>query len=148
MESRPVAVLGLRIRSNWLNWVGRCTTACLITNAYVMRSRPFKKSTWGFWERLKRLGHLSVLLFLVDVLMAFGDFVVSLVLLRPNRESLLQIFGVTPDVIQSTPEFGGGFYPLWYTFFSSRPTHQIPCTNLRKNKFLGAFSNRWQVWHA
>jgi hypothetical protein len=36
----------------------------------------------------------------------------SLVLWRPNRESSLQIFGVTPDVIQSTPEFGGGFYPL------------------------------------
>jgi hypothetical protein len=35
-----------------------------------------------------------------------------LVICRPNHESSLQIFGVNPDVIQSTPEFGGGFYPL------------------------------------
>jgi hypothetical protein len=51
----------------------------------------------------------------------------------------LQKFGVKPDVIQSTPNFGGGFYPS-DTHFSSMATHQIPCTNLRKNKILaGSF---------
>jgi hypothetical protein len=49
------------------------------------------------------------------------------------------IFGVKPDVIQSTPNFGVGFTPS-ETHSSSKATRQIPWTNLRKNKILvGSF---------
>jgi hypothetical protein len=48
---------------------------------------------------------------------------------------------VKPDVIQSTPNFRAGFYPS-DAHFSLRATHQIPCTNLRKNKMLaGSFKH-------
>jgi hypothetical protein len=59
--------------------------------------------------------------------------------IEPAPGERIAIFGVKPDIIQSTPNFGRGFYPFRYTFFI-RATHQIPCTNIRKNKMLaGSF---------
>jgi hypothetical protein len=59
----------------------------------------------------------------------------ALVISRVRQGRVLQKFSVKPDVIQSTPNFGGGFYPS-DTHFSSMAIHQIPCINFRKNKIL------------
>jgi hypothetical protein len=49
----------------------------------------------------------------------------SLVTFGPAPGDPIAIFGGKPDVIQSTPNFGVGFYPS-HTHFSPRATHQIP----------------------
>jgi hypothetical protein len=42
----------------------------------------------------------------------------------PAPRKPVEKIGVKPNGIQSTPNFGGGFYPLWYTF-CIKPTPRL-----------------------